>query len=174
MNYGSQVNMGLAAGGQAVQPPSTPPMNYGSQVDLGSTEEGFTPRGLHTGEEIEDYMRKYFSKPLLELFGVEELDEQLKSQLPVGGGGGGGAESMNRLLSRDVYSNTSSSTATPVQSEGGASSMNQLLSRPAYSKQVAEGGFLGYNQGGMPSQSQPYFEGQVQGPGDGQSDEVAF
>ena len=36
------------------------------------------------------------------------------------------------------------------------------------------GGLLGYNEGGMPSQEQRYFEGQVVGNGDGQSDEVAF
>jgi hypothetical protein len=40
--------------------------------------------------------------------------------------------------------------------------------------QVNLGASGGFAQGGMPSQSQPYFEGQVQGPGDGQSDEVAF
>jgi hypothetical protein len=97
----------------------------------------------------------------------------MESRLPIGGGGG--AESMNRLLSRDVYSNNAGSVVpASVQSPGGAESMNQLLSNPVYSKQAATGGFLGYNQGGMPSQSQPYFEGQVQGPGDGQSDEVAF
>jgi hypothetical protein len=86
----------------------------------------------------------------------------------------GGAKSMNQLLSRNVYSNNSSPSAAPVQSEGGASSMNQLLSNPAYSKQLAMGGLLGYNEGGMPSQDQRYFEGQVVGEGDGQSDEVPF
>jgi hypothetical protein len=43
-----------------------------------------------------------------------------------------------------------------------------------YGSQVNLGATGGFAQGGMPSQSQPYFEGQVQGPGDGQSDEVAF
>jgi hypothetical protein len=38
----------------------------------------------------------------------------------------------------------------------------------------AQGGLLGYNEGGMPSQEQRYFEGQVVGAGDGQSDEVPF
>lgn len=38
----------------------------------------------------------------------------------------------------------------------------------------AQGGLLGYNEGGMPSQEQRYFEGQVVGKGDGQSDEVPF
>ena len=38
----------------------------------------------------------------------------------------------------------------------------------------AQGGLLGYNEGGMPSQEQRYFEGQVVGNGDGQSDEVPF
>jgi hypothetical protein len=36
------------------------------------------------------------------------------------------------------------------------------------------GGLLGYNAGGMPSEEQRYFEGQVVGNGDGQSDEVPF
>jgi hypothetical protein len=43
-----------------------------------------------------------------------------------------------------------------------------------YGSQVNLGATGGFAQGGMPSQIQPYFEGQVQGPGDGQSDEVAF
>jgi len=38
----------------------------------------------------------------------------------------------------------------------------------------AQGGLLSYNEGGMPSQEQRYFEGQVVGKGDGQSDEVPF
>jgi len=38
----------------------------------------------------------------------------------------------------------------------------------------AQGGLLSYNEGGMPSQDQRYFEGQVVGKGDGQSDEVPF
>jgi hypothetical protein len=38
----------------------------------------------------------------------------------------------------------------------------------------AQGGLLGYNEGGMPSQEQGYFEGQVVGNGDGQSDCVPF
>jgi len=166
--------------GQAVQPPPTPPMNYGSQVNLGATG-GFAQGGMinraeggPTRGQFNDFMKNISNTPVGLFMRISGLDKQFESRLPVGGGGGG-AESMNRLLSRDVYSNNAGSVVpASVQSPGGAESMNQLLSNPVYSKQAATGGFLGYNQGGMPSQSQPYFEGQVQGPGDGQSDEVAF
>ena len=164
--------------GQVVQPPPTPPMNYGSQVNLGSTG-GFSQGGVidraeggPTRAQFNDFMKSISNTPTGFLLRLSGMDKQIESQLPVGGGGGG-AESMNRLLSRDVYSNTSS-PATSTQSLGGAASMNQLLARPVYSRQAAEGGIVEYNQGGMPSQGQPYFEGQVEGPGDGQSDEVAF
>ena len=164
--------------GQAVQPPPTPPMNYGSQVNLGSIG-GFAQGGVinraeggPTREQFNDFMKSQSNTGVGLFIKLLGMDKQIESQLPVGGGG---AESMNQLLSRDVYSNNVGSVApASVQSPGGAESMNQLLSNPVYSKQAATGGFLGYNQGGMPSQNQPYFEGQVQGPGDGQSDEVAF
>jgi hypothetical protein len=145
--------------GQAVQPPSPPPMTYGSQVNLGLASGG-TVNAFGGG----------FMKIIADM--VQQIkDKQSRGEdinIPFSG-----ARGMNQLLSRDVYSNTSS-PATSTQSLGGAASMNQLLARPAYSRQAAEGGIVEYNQGGMPSQSQPYFEGQVEGPGDGQSDEVAF
>ena len=177
MNFAGSQYPQTSPSGQAVQPPPTPAMNYGSQVNLGSTG-GFAQGGVidraeggPTRAEFDDFMKSISNTGAGLFMRISGLDKQMESQLPVGGGG---AESMNRLLSRDVYNNTSSSAPSPVQSPSGSESMNQLLSRPEYSKQVAEGGFLGYNQGGMPSQSQPYFEGEVQGPGDGQSDEVAF
>jgi hypothetical protein len=145
--------------GQAVQPPSPPPMTYGSQVNLGLASGG-TVNAFGGG----------FMKIIADM--VQQIKDKQSSgediNIPFSGGRG-----MNQLLSRDVYSNTSS-PATSTQSLGGAASMNQLLARPAYSRQAAEGGIVEYNQGGMPSQGQPYFEGQVEGPGDGQSDEVAF
>jgi len=166
--------------GQAVQPPSPPPMTYGSQVNLGASG-GFAQGGIinradggPTRQQFNDFMKNISNTPVGLLMRLAGADKQFASQLPAGEGGGG-AESMNQLLSRNVYSNNAgSSAAAPVQSEGGAASMNQLLARPAYSRQAAEGGIVEYNQGGMPSQTQPYFEGQVEGPGDGQSDEVAF
>ena len=52
---------------------------------------------------------------------------------------------------------------------GGAASMQQLLNRPTnYGSQVN----LGLNEGGMPSRE--YFEGRVEGNGDGMSDGVEF
>ena len=48
------------------------------------------------------------------------------------------------------------------------------LNVPPTPEPMYTGGLLGYNEGGMPSQEQGYFEGQVVGNGDGQSDEVPF
>ena len=145
--------------GQAVQPPSPPPMTYGSQVNLGLASGG-TVNAFGGG------FMKIIADMVQQIKDKQSRGEDIK--IPFSGGRG-----MNQLLSRGVYSNTSS-PATSTQSLGGAASMNQLLARPVYSRQAAEGGIVEYNQGGMPSQGQPYFEGQVEGPGDGQSDEVAF
>jgi len=159
--------------------PQTPAMNQGTQVNLGASG-GFAQGGIinradggPTRQQFNDFMKNISNTPVGLLMRVAGIDKQFESQLPTEGRGG--AESMNQLLSRGAYSNNAGSpTAAPVQSEGGASSMNQLLSNPAYSKQLAMGGLLGYNEGGMPSQDQRYFEGQVVGKGDGQSDEVPF
>ena len=159
--------------------PQTPAMNQGTQVNLGASG-GFAQGGIinradggPTRQQFNDFMKNISNTPVGLLMRVAGIDKQFESQLPTEGRGG--AESMNQLLSRGAYSNNAGSpTAAPVQSEGGASSMNQLLSNPAYSKQLAMGGLLGYNEGGMPSQDQRYFEGQVVGEGDGQSDEVPF
>jgi len=145
--------------GQAVQPPSPPPMTYGSQVNLGLASGG-TVNAFGGG------FMKIIADMVQQIKDKQSRGEDIK--IPFSGGRG-----MNQLLSGGAYSNTSS-PATSTQSLGGAASMNQLLSRPVYSRQAAEGGIVEYNQGGMPSQGQPYFEGQVEGPGDGQSDEVAF
>jgi len=145
--------------GQAVQPPSPPPMTYGSQVNLGLASGG-TVNAFGGG------FMKIIADMVQQIKDKQSRGEDIK--IPFSGGRG-----MNQLLSGGAYSNTSS-PATSTQSLGGAASMNQLLARPVYSRQAAEGGIVEYNQGGMPSQGQPYFEGQVEGPGDGQSDEVAF
>ena len=160
--------------------PQTPAMNQGTQVNMGASG-GFAQGGIinradggPTRQQFNDFMKNISNTPAGLLMRVAGLDKQFESQLSQGNAGSG-AESMNQLLSRNVYSNNAgSSAAAPVQSEGGAASMNQLLSNPSYSKQLAMGGLLGYNEGGMPSQEQRYFEGQVVGKGDGQSDEVPF
>jgi hypothetical protein len=160
--------------------PQAPAMNQGTQVNMGASG-GFAQGGIinradggPTRQQFNDFMKNISNTPAGLLMRVAGLDKQFESQLSQENAGSG-AESMNRLLSRDVYSNNAgSSAAVPIQSEGGAASMNQLLSNPAYSKQLAMGGLLGYNEGGMPSQEQRYFEGQVVGKGDGQSDEVPF
>jgi hypothetical protein len=160
--------------------PQAPAMNQGTQVNMGASG-GFAQGGIinradggPTRQQFNDFMKNISNTPTGLLMRVAGLDKQFESQLSQENVGSG-AESMNRLLSRDVYSNNAgSSAAAPIQSEGGAASMNQLLSNPAYSKQLAMGGLLGYNEGGMPSQEQRYFEGQVVGKGDGQSDEVPF
>jgi hypothetical protein len=160
--------------------PQTPAVNQGAQVNMGASG-GFAQGGVinraaggPTRAGFDDFMKSISNTGAGLFMRISGLDKQMESRLPVGGGGGGGAESMNQLLSRGAYSNNSSPTAAPVQSVGGAASMNQLLSNPAYSKELAMGGLLGYNEGGMPSQEQGYFEGQVVGNGDGQSDEVPF
>jgi hypothetical protein len=142
--------------------PQTPAMNQGTQVNMGASG-GFAQGGVINRAAGGDFLANLW----LQLSKESEKNKAQDLNL-------GGAESMNRLLSRDVYSNNAGSSAAPVQSEGGAASMNQLLSNPAYSKQLAMGGLLGYNAGGMPSEEQRYFEGQVVGKGDGQSDEVPF
>jgi hypothetical protein len=155
-------------------------MNQGAQVNMGASG-GFAQGGIinradggPTRQQFNDFMKNISNTPAGLLMRVAGLDKQFESQLPQGNAGSG-AESMNQLLSKNVYSNNAgSSVAAPVQSEGGAASMNQLLSNSSYSKQLAMGGLLGYNEGGMPSQEQRYFEGQVVGNGDGQSDEVPF
>jgi hypothetical protein len=160
--------------------PQTPAMNQGAQVNMGASG-GFAQGGIinradggPTRQQFNDFMKNISNTPAGLLMRVSGLDKQFESQLSQGNAGSG-AESMNQLLSRNAYSNNAgSSAAAPVQSEGGAASMNQLLSNPSYSKQLAMGGLLGYNEGGMPSQEQRYFEGQVVGKGDGQSDEVPF
>jgi hypothetical protein len=160
--------------------PQTPAMNQGAQVNMGASG-GFAQGGIinradggPTRQQFNDFMKNISNTPAGLLMRVAGLDKQFESQLPQGNAGSG-AESMNQLLSKNVYSNNAgSSVAAPVQSEGGAASMNQLLSNSSYSKQLAMGGLLGYNEGGMPSQEQRYFEGQVVGKGDGQSDEVPF
>jgi hypothetical protein len=148
-------------------------MNQGAQVNLGASG-GFAQGGMINSSEstkepkvVKAMFGGVISSLLKQLVEKNARNKQKELNL-------GGAKSMNQLLSRNVYSNNSSPSAAPVQSEGGASSMNQLLSNPAYSKQLAMGGLLGYNEGGMPSQDQRYFEGQVVGEGDGQSDEVPF
>jgi hypothetical protein len=143
---------------------------------LGYDQGGIINRadGGPTRQQFNDFMKNISNTPMGLIMRVSGLDKQFESQLPQENAGMG-AESMNQLLSRDVYSNNTGSVApASTQSLGGAASMNQLLARPAYSRQAAEGGIVEYNQGGMPSQGQPYFEGQVEGPGDGQSDEIAF
>lgn len=160
--------------------PQTPAMNQGTQVNLGASG-GFAQGGMinraeggPTRGQFNDFMKNISNTPVGLLMRLSGMDKQFESQLSQGNVGSG-ANSMNQLLSRNVYSNNAgSSAAAPVQSEGGAASMNQLLSNPSYSKQLAMGGLLGYNEGGMPSQEQRYFEGQVVGKGDGQSDEVPF
>ena len=54
-----------------------------------------------------------------------------------------------------------------------ATAFSNLINSQPSTKDLM-GGLLGYNEGGMPSQEQGYFEGQVVGNGDGQSDEVPF
>jgi hypothetical protein len=160
--------------------PQAPAINQGTQVNMGASG-GFAQGGIinradggPTRQQFNDFMKNISNTPAGFIMRVVGLDKQFESQLSQGNAGSG-AESMNQLLSRGAYSNNAgSSAAAPIQSEGGAASMNQLLSNPAYSKQLAMGGLLGYNEGGMPSQEQGYFEGQVVGNGDGQSDEVPF
>jgi hypothetical protein len=66
-------------------------------------------------------------------------------------------------------------TTTPSGTRPQAPAMNQGTQvNMGASGGFAQGGLLGYNEGGMPSQEQGYFEGQVVGNGDGQSDEVPF
>lgn len=66
-------------------------------------------------------------------------------------------------------------TTTPSGTRPQAPAMNQGTQvNMGASGGFAQGGLLGYNEGGMPSQEQRYFEGQVVGNGDGQSDEVPF
>jgi hypothetical protein len=66
-------------------------------------------------------------------------------------------------------------TTTPSGTRPQAPAMNQGTQvNMGASGGFAQGGLLGYNEGGMPSQEQGYFEGQVVGKGDGQSDEVPF
>tara|TARA_R110001599_G_scaffold79598_2_gene215559 strand:+ start:899 stop:3076 length:2178 start_codon:yes stop_codon:yes gene_type:complete len=66
-------------------------------------------------------------------------------------------------------------TTTPSGTIPQAPAMNQGTQvNMGTSGGFAQGGLLGYNEGGMPSQEQGYFEGQVVGAGDGQSDEVPF
>jgi len=66
-------------------------------------------------------------------------------------------------------------TTTPSGTIPQAPAMNQGTQvNLGASGGFAQGGLLGYNEGGMPSQNQRYFEGQVVGEGDGQSDEVPF
>jgi hypothetical protein len=66
-------------------------------------------------------------------------------------------------------------TTTPSGTRPQAPAMNQGTQvNMGASGGFAQGGLLGYNEGGMPSQEQRYFEGQVVGKGDGQSDEVPF
>jgi hypothetical protein len=160
--------------------PQAPAMNQGTQVNMGASG-GFAQGGIinradggPTRQQFNDFMKNISNTPTGLLMRVAGLDKQFESQLSQENAGSG-AESMNQLLSRSAYSNNAgSSAAAPIQSEGGAASMKQLLSNPAYSKELAMGGLLGYNEGGMPSQEQGYFEGQVVGKGDGQSDEVPF
>ena len=154
--------------------PQTPAMNQGAQVNMGASG-GFAQGGMiNSNESTKEpkVVKAMFGGILSSLFNqmLRDSERNKEKELNLGG-----ANSMNQLLSRNVYSNNAgSSAAAPVQSEGGAASMNQLLSNPSYSKQLAMGGLLGYNEGGMPSQEQRYFEGQVVGKGDGQSDEVPF
>ena len=77
----------------------------------------------------------------------------------------------NYLQSQGVnYPTTTPSGAIPQ-----APAMNQGTQvNMGTSGGFAQGGLLGYNEGGMPSQDQRHFEGQVVGAGDGQSDEVPF
>jgi hypothetical protein len=66
-------------------------------------------------------------------------------------------------------------TTTPSGTRPQAPAINQGTQvNMGASGGFAQGGLLGYNEGGMPSQEQGYFEGQVVGNGDGQSDEVPF
>ena len=66
-------------------------------------------------------------------------------------------------------------TTTPSGTRPQAPAMNQGTQvNMGASGGFAQGGLLGYNEGGMPLQEQGYFEGQVVGNGDGQSDEVPF
>jgi hypothetical protein len=147
--------------------PQTPAMNQGAQVNMGASG-GFAQGGIinradggPTRQQFNDFMKNISNTHAGLLMRVAGLDKQFESQLPQGNAGSG-AESMNQLLSKNVYSNNAgSSVAAP-------------LSNSSYSKQLAMGGLLGYNEGGMPSQEQRYFEGQVVGKGDGQSDEVPF
>jgi hypothetical protein len=181
MNQGTQVNMGasggFAEGGVINRAAGGPTRDALTELFINHAAGKPTRNALTEFKNNSNITPDLFEKTyglLFKQMGIYDELDNLTSPTAAPVQSAGGAASMNQLLSRSAYSNNSSPTAAPVQSAGGASSMKQLLSNPAYSKELAMGGLLGYNEGGMPSQEQGYFEGQVVGKGDGQSDEVPF
>jgi hypothetical protein len=112
-----------------------------------------------------------FADPMKQFMSTLDMDETKRRQdgqqaLSSMMGGAG-----NYLQSQGInYPTTTPSGTipqTPAMNQGTQVNMGA-------SGGFAQGGLLGYNEGGMPSQEQRYFEGQVVGNGDGQSDEVPF
>ena len=101
-----------------------------------------------------------------EFMKLMDMEDQLQSQKR--------SQSTQALASLIGLGTNFASNQYPQTSPSGQAVQPPPTPPMNYGSQVNLGATGGFAQGGMPSQSQPYFEGQVQGPGDGQSDEVAF
>ena len=112
-----------------------------------------------------------FADPMKQFMSTLDMDETKRRQdgqqalsSMIGGAG-------NYLQSQGInYPTTTPSGTIPKPMAPNQGSQVNLGASGGF----AQGGLLGYNEGGMPSQEQRYFEGQVVGNGDGQSDEVPF
>jgi hypothetical protein len=112
-----------------------------------------------------------FADPMKQFMSTLDMDETKRRQdgqqalsSMIGGAG-------NYLQSQGInYPTTTPSGTIPKPIAPNQGSQVNLGASGGF----AQGGLLGYNEGGMPSQDQRYFEGQVVGKGDGQSDEVPF
>ena len=112
-----------------------------------------------------------FADPMKQFMSTLDMDETKRRQdgqqalsSMIGGAG-------NYLQSQGInYPTTTPSGTIPKPIAPNQGSQVNLGASGGF----AQGGLLGYNEGGMPSQEQRYFEGQVVGKGDGQSDEVPF
>ena len=101
-----------------------------------------------------------------EFIKLMDMEDQLQSQKR--------SQSTQALASLIGLGTDFVSNQYPQTSPGGQAVQPPPTPPMNYGSQVNLGATGGFAQGGMLSQSQPYFEGQVQGSGDGQSDEVAF